>query len=60
MTAWCLRLQVSDFGLSLHLNKGTHVSGARHGTPLYMAPEVLQSGRSSKASDVYSMGVMMW
>ena len=38
----------------------THISGVRYGTPLYIAPEILQDGKASKAADVYSFGVMMW
>jgi serine/threonine protein kinase len=52
---------VADFGLSIRmpLDK-THMSGISHGTPLYMAPEVVQQQRTSKASDVWSFGVMVW
>src|SRR5262249_2528185 len=32
----------------------------REGTPPYMAPEVLLEGRSSKASDIYSLGVLLF
>ena len=38
----------------------THVSGVRHGTPMYISPEILRNGKASKAADVYSFGVMMW
>ena len=30
----------------------SHVSGVRHGTPLYISPEILQHGKASKAADV--------
>ena len=36
------------------------MSGVRHGTPLYIPPEILANGKASKAADVYSFGVMMW
>ena len=30
----------------------THVSGVRHGTPLYISPEILHNGKASKVADV--------
>ncbi|GFH08571.1 protein kinase domain-containing protein, partial [Haematococcus lacustris] len=52
--------KVADLGLSVVLGRHqTHISNARAGTVLYMAPEVLQ-GHSSWAGDVYSFGVMAW
>ncbi|KAL6753202.1 kinase-like domain-containing protein [Haematococcus lacustris] len=52
--------KVADLGLGAILTAGTtHLSDARVGTQLYMAPEVLQ-GRTSPAGDVYSFGVVAW
>ncbi|GFH23375.1 serine/threonine protein kinase [Haematococcus lacustris] len=47
-TAQGTMAKVGDFGLSIKMagNK-THVSGVRHGTPLYMAPEAFQELASS-------------
>lgn len=45
--------------MNMSQNK-THVSGVRHGTPLYISPEILRNGKASKAADVYSFGVIMW
>lgn len=46
------------------LGAGTADSGdeviQREGTPPYMAPEVLLEGRSSKASDLYSLGALLF
>jgi serine/threonine protein kinase len=54
-------LQVADFGMSLNMSgKDTHVSGVRHGTPLYIPPEILKSGKASRAADVFSFGVILW
>ncbi|KAL6763748.1 kinase-like domain-containing protein [Haematococcus lacustris] len=54
-------LKVCDFGLSSRLHPDqSHISNVRHGTFLYMAPELLRSGRASKASDVFSFGITAW
>uniref|UniRef100_A0A383WJF9 Protein kinase domain-containing protein n=1 Tax=Tetradesmus obliquus TaxID=3088 RepID=A0A383WJF9_TETOB len=53
--------KVSDFGLSLCVDPGeTHVSSVHAGTLTHMAPELLMHGRCSRASDVYSYGVLLW
>ncbi|KAF8057640.1 HT1 [Scenedesmus sp. PABB004] len=53
--------KVSDFGLSLCVDPGeTHVSSVHAGTLTHMAPELLMQGRCSRASDVYSFGILVW
>ncbi len=45
--------KLADFGLSVKMGGNeTHVSSLCQGTLTHMAPEVLLSGRQSKASDV--------
>ena len=44
----------------MNAGQGSHISGVRHGTPLYISPEILNNGKASKAADVYSFGVLMW
>ncbi|KAG1672192.1 hypothetical protein FOA52_002892 [Chlamydomonas sp. UWO 241] len=53
--------KVGDFGMSMNMRgNASHISGVRHGTPLYIAPEILRDGKASPAADVYSFGVIMW
>lgn len=53
--------KITDFGLSTTLGpQATHVSNYNSGTPFYVAPEVLSEGRATKASDIYSFGVLLW
>ena len=52
--------QIADFGMSQAVGLGSHISGMCNGTPLYIAPEILNNGRTSKLADVYSFGVIMW
>jgi serine/threonine protein kinase len=53
--------KITDFGLSATLDpRQTHISNYSSGTPFYVSPEVLHSGRAVKASDVYSFGVLAW
>ncbi len=58
------RPYVTDFGLAKHVDSDRQltVSGAIVGTPSYMAPEqvVGSRGRPSPASDVYSLGTILY
>jgi len=52
-----LRPVITDFGLASGANQPT---GAFGGTPGYMAPELLRGQKTSKASDVYALGVILY
>jgi len=39
---------------------GLTTTGSLMGTPLYMAPELLRRGKASRASDIYSFGVLAY
>jgi hypothetical protein len=55
------RIALSDFGTSVELPANEAVVEARiAGTPLYLAPEVLQGQPPSVASDLYSLGVLLF
>jgi len=52
------RVLIADFGAAAMQSRPT---AARQGTPLTMAPEVLRGGAGTIASDLYSMGaVLFW
>lgn len=51
-----LRAVITDFGLAADQDGNTDLIG---GTPSYMAPELKQNGKSSPASDVYALGVIL-
>merc|ERR1712137_27496 len=57
------KVKVSDFGLS-HIKKhetpGKGGSYGSIGTPLWMAPEVLQNKEYDESADVYSFGIVLW
>lgn len=48
-----------DFGLSALVPRGDGVQGEAKGTPLYVAPEMVQGGDTTHAADVYSYGIAM-
>lgn len=60
VVAW-LVVQLTDFGLSRWLDTGqrTHLSTRTFGTIPYMPAELLNTGRLTKAVDVYSFGIIM-
>lgn len=54
-------LKISDFGLAKYVDESTRTrtfKGA--GTPKYMAPESWTRGQMSKATDIYSLGVVFF
>ncbi|XP_074599281.1 mitogen-activated protein kinase kinase kinase slipper isoform X2 [Brevipalpus obovatus] len=51
-------LKITDFGLAREICKTARMSQA--GTYAWMAPEVIKSSLFSKASDVWSFGVVLW
>ncbi|MEZ6008564.1 MAG: protein kinase [Planctomycetota bacterium] len=55
-------IKLLDFGLGRDVTEATRSASADHlvGTPHYMAPELLQNQRASPASDVWSMGVLLY
>src|SRR5262249_33807247 len=56
-----VRAVITDFGLArgTDANLRTLSSGVRGGTPDYMAPELLNGGKASIASDIYALGVIL-
>ena len=58
-----LHCKLCDFGLSKIKHEASigssTVTGGMKGTPVYMAPERFKKVPSSKASDVYSLGIMV-
>lgn len=51
--------KVSDFGYAFVIGEPCGTD-ARIGTPPYMAPEQLETGRVSIQSDIYSLGLLMF
>ncbi|MCS6870411.1 MAG: protein kinase [Anaerolineae bacterium] len=54
---------LGDFGLARadeDLAKTLTRSGTMIGTPMYVAPEVIQSGRADSRSDLYSLGIVLY
>ncbi|KAK9790562.1 hypothetical protein WJX73_005557 [Symbiochloris irregularis] len=51
--------KVADFGLSRVLSAEA-ISTGTYGTVTHMPPELLTTGKLSKATDVYAYGVILW
>jgi eukaryotic-like serine/threonine-protein kinase len=54
------RVVLVDFGLTRLAGRARPTPRRFSGTPLYMAPEVLEGGRPTRASDLYSIGVLLY
>ncbi|GAX73134.1 hypothetical protein CEUSTIGMA_g587.t1 [Chlamydomonas eustigma] len=55
-----LECKITDFGLCMTLEPDkSHVSGFSNGTPFYMAPEIGSMKKGTKASDVFSFGIVV-
>jgi tetratricopeptide (TPR) repeat protein len=56
--------KIADFGLARHFDGGSalSLSGARMGTPSYMAPELVtgKAGTIGPAADIYSLGSLLY
>ncbi|KXZ48446.1 hypothetical protein GPECTOR_28g856 [Gonium pectorale] len=60
-SAYGYTAKIADFGLALKLKAGeSHISNIRRGTPFYIAAELVEDGRATTASDLYSFGVILW
>lgn len=56
------RAKLLDFGVARRINRGDErlaPDTSPHGTPVYMAPEVLKGGAASARSDVWSFGCVL-
>ena len=55
-------MKIADFGLGARCAKTTQVSAKSefHGTPEWMAPEMLRAEDFDERADSYSFGVVLW
>ena len=51
--------QIGDLGLSQPVNKNSS-NNEIYGVIPYIAPEIFNGAKFSKASDIYSLGMIMW
>lgn len=54
------KVKVTDFNLSRFLADTTQASSIAAMNPRWLAPEVMQGERATKASDTFAYGTMMW
>jgi eukaryotic-like serine/threonine-protein kinase len=54
------RIVLMDFGTGGRIPAAGDLVSSRTGTPLYLAPELFNAGKPSVASDIYSLGVLLY
>lgn len=54
------RIVLMDFGIGRDLQSETQPESSLSGTPLYLAPEILEGEDTSVRSDLYSLGVLLY
>ena len=54
------RIVLMDFGAAAVMSTGSQPAPGVKGTPLYLAPEVIQGDPPSAKSDLYSLGVLLY
>ncbi len=53
-------VKVTDFGVAAVVSDGRKNTSGLHGTPEYMAPELISQGQTTPAADVYAVGIMLY
>ena len=51
-------IKVADFGLTRFLSEGKQMTQV--GTPMWMAPEIIQGRQYTQKADVYAYGIILW
>lgn len=54
-----IQIKIADFGLACHAD-GEHGISNMVGTPLYMAPEIIQKLGYNHSCDIWSIGIMLY
>lgn len=54
------KIKIADFGFSKKLKKLNEINNTICGTPLYMAPQVVQKDKYSYKADIWSIGVILF
>lgn len=49
--------KLTDFGISRYMSEGIRANAS---TPIYGAPEVIEEGKYTRQSDIYSLGVVLY
>lgn len=54
-------LKITDFGLSKYIDEATRTLTFKgSGTPAYMAPEIWENKHATQATDLYSLGIILF
>jgi|GEM_PF-475486 len=53
-------LKLTDFGIAKLFDGSAATASAVAGTPTYMAPEQIRTGRLTPATDIYALGVVLY